>query len=111
MKCKKGQILECTEDIEMKGALSNEKKIVKKGTKIIIGADGLLHYQNGMIQPIPEDFEIEDDFDSKGISKYIYYMLNKQISFLFDDMIDGYDISKNEFINEIEYALEEIGIY
>lgn len=55
MEYKIGQILTSTEDVEVEKALSNEKVIIPKGNKVIIGADKLAHHiRNGMMQPLAE---------------------------------------------------------
>ena len=107
MEYKIGQILTSKEDLEVEKALSGEKVIVPKGNKIIIGADKFAHHiRNGMIQPLQEGSEVKG-YDASGIAEYLYIYLRNH--FEIDDMLENYDDTKERFIEEIEYALEEIG--
>ena len=107
MKYKIGQILTSKEDVEIEKALSGEKVIVPKGNKIIIGADKFAHHiRNGMIQPLQEGSEVKG-YDASGIAEYLYIYLRNH--FEIDDMLENYDDTKERFMEEIEYALEEIG--
>ena len=85
-------------DVELKNFLG-DKTLVNKGTKIWIGADGLAHYQDGTIQPLPENSTIKG-YDTKGIAERILLQLKADFPF---DRISVRD--------SIEYALEELGIY
>ena len=107
MEYKIGQILTSKEDVEVEKALSGEKIIVPKGNKIIIGADKFAHHiRNGMIQPLQEGSEVKG-YDTKGIAEYLYIYLRNH--FEIDEMLENYDDTKKRFMEEIEYALEEIG--
>lgn len=107
MEYKIGQILTSTEDVEVEKALSDEKVIIPKGNKVIIGADGLAHHiRNGMMQPLAEDSKVKG-YDVHGISEYLYTHLRNH--FEIDEMLENYDDTKEKFMDEIEYALEEIG--
>ena len=107
MEYKIGQILTSTEDVEVEKALSNEKVIIPKGNKVIIGADKLAHHiKNGMMQPLAEDSEVKG-YDARGISEYLYTHLRNR--FEIDEMLENYDDTKEKFIEEIEYALSDIG--
>lgn len=102
-----GQILTSNKDIEVEMELSGEKKIIPKGNKIIVGADKLAHHiVDGMIQSFSEGTEIKD-YDANGLAEYLYMYLRNH--FAIDEMLDDYDDTKERFIEEIEYALEEIG--
>ena len=107
MEYRVGQILTSKEDVEVEKALSGEKVIIPKGNKIIIGADKLAHHiRNGMIQPLSEDSEVKG-YDTSGIAEYLYTYLRNH--FEIDEMLEGYDDTKERFMEEIEYALEGIG--
>ena len=107
MEYKVGQILTSKEDVEVEKALSGEKVTIPKGNKIIIGADKLAHHiRTGMMQPLPEDSEIQG-YDASGIAEYLYIYLRNH--FEIDEMLENYDDTKERFMEEIEYALEEIG--
>lgn len=107
MEYRVGQILTSTTNVEVEKALSGEKVTIPKGNKIIIGADNLAHHiRNGMIQPLPKDSEV-NGYDASGIAEYLYTYLRNH--FEIDEMLEGYDDTKERFMEEIEYALEEIG--
>uniref|UniRef100_A0AAU8B745 Uncharacterized protein n=1 Tax=Dulem virus 39 TaxID=3145757 RepID=A0AAU8B745_9CAUD len=102
-----GQILTSNQDIEVEKALSGEKVVIPKGNKIIIGADNLAHHiRNGMIQPLGDDAEIKG-YDTEGIAEYLYTYL--RCHFEIDEMLEGYDDTKERFIDKISFALDEIG--
>lgn len=84
-------------NVELKDFLGN-KTLEKKGTKIWIGADNLAHYQEGSIQPLPENVTVKG-YDTKGIAERILLQLKADFPF------DGTSIR-----DSIEYALEELGI-
>ena len=92
-----GEMLILSADVELKDFLG-DKTLVNKGTKIWIGADGLAHYQDGTIQPLPENSTIKG-YDTKGIAERILLQLKTDFPF------DGTSIR-----DSIEYALEELGI-
>ena len=107
MEYKIGQILTSKEDVEVKDVLFDEKTIVPKGNKIIIGADKLAHHiRNGMLQLLPKD-SVVVGYDTGGIAEYLYIRLRNR--FEVDEMLEGYDSTKEQFMQEIEDALEEIG--
>ena len=108
MKYKIGQILTSKSDVEVEKALSGEKVIIPKGNKIIIGADKLAHHiRDGMIQPLADDAEV-GGYDALGIAEYIFICLRAH--FPVDDWMEEYGISEGEIIEEIECALDEIGM-
>lgn len=107
MEYKIGQILTSKEDVEVEKALSGEKVVIPKGNKIIIGADRFAHHiRNGMIQPLREDAKVEG-YDARGIAEYLYMKLNGY--FEIDELLESYDFVKQDFINEIECYLSDIG--
>lgn len=108
MKYKIGQILISSRDVEVEKALSGEKVIIPKGNKIIIGADKLAHHiRNGMIQSLADDAEVEG-YDASGIAEYIYICLKAHLPV--DEWMEYYEISKDNIVEEIECALDEIGV-
>ena len=92
-----GQMFILSADVELKDFLG-DITLVNKGTKIWVGADGLAHYQDGTIQPLPEN-SIVKGYDTKGIAERILLQLKADFPF------DGINIR-----DSIEYALEELGI-
>ena len=107
MEYKVGQILTSKEDVEVEKALSGDKVTIPKGNKIIIGADKLAHHiRTGMMQPLPEDSEIHG-YDASGIAEYLYTYLRNH--FEMDEMLEYCDDTKERFMEEMEYVLDEIG--
>ena len=108
MKYKIGQILTSTEEIVVEKALSGEKVTIPKGNRIIIGGDKLAHHiSDGMVQPISDNSEVEG-YDSSGLAEYIYICLKAHLPI--DEWMEDYEISKNDIVEEIECALDEIGM-
>lgn len=108
MKYKIGQILTSNTDVVVERALYGEKITIPKGNKIIIGADKLAHHiRDGMIQPLAHDMEVEG-YDSSGIAEYIYTCLKVHLPI--DEWMEDYEISKDDIVEEIESALDEIGL-
>lgn len=102
-----GQIFTCEEDMELEGVFGKKKK-VKKGTKAYIGADNFAHYSNGMLQPLGNVYKPEG-YSVKGIADWVYMWLSAQLPI--DEFLDDYEISKVEFKEHIEDALEELGMW
>ena len=46
-------------------------------------------------------------YDASGIAEYLYTYLRNH--FEIDEMLEEYEDTKERFMEEIEYALEEIG--
>ena len=108
MKYKIGQILTSSRDVEVEKALSGEKVVIPKGNRIIIGADKLAHHiRNGMIQPLADGSEVEG-YDNAGIAEYIFACLKAHLPF--ENWMEEYEISKDDIIEEIECALDDIGM-
>lgn len=106
-KYKIGQILTSNCDAEVEKAISGEKVIIPKGSKIIIGADNLAHHlRNGMIQPLGENIEVKG-YDAEGIAEFIFSWISR--FYPIDEMFEDYEVDEKEFKSEIEYALDEIG--
>ena len=101
-----GQIFIVSTDVELKDFLG-DKTLVKKGTKIWIGADGLAHYQDGTIQPLSENSTVKG-YDAKGIAEKILLQLKADLPF--DEMCDEHEIDFGGVRDSIGYALEELGI-
>ena len=107
MKYKIGQILTSKVETIIEKELSGDKVTISKGNKIIIGADNFVHYiTNDFIQPLSKDSEVKG-YDADGIAEYLYMRLSKR--FMIDEMLEDYDRTKENFIEEIKFSLEEIG--
>ena len=101
-----GQILTSKVDTEIELALSGEKIKIPKGNKIIIGADKFAHHiRDGRIQPLKKG-SIVEGYDTTGIAEYLYIVLRNH--FQIKEMMEDYEISKKDFVDEIECALDEI---
>lgn len=105
MSYKIGQILTSKEDVEVEKVFG-EKVVIPKGNKVMIGADKLAHHlRDGMIQPLPKDAELKG-YDTKNIAELIYNCLDSKFN-LQADLLDEKEIEKQEFCDEIEWALSE----
>ena len=108
MKYKVGQILTSNTEVVVEKALSGDKVTIPKGNKIIIGADKLAHHiRDGMIQPLADGSEVKG-YDSSGLAEYIYICMKAHLPIT--EWMEDYEISKNEIVEEIEGALDEIGM-
>ena len=77
------------------------------GNKIIIGADKMAHHlTNGMIQPFSKDIEIKG-YDAFGLANYLLNNIKNLCPI--DEFFEHYGIDENEFAEELEFALDEIG--
>jgi len=102
-----GQILTIKENLELEGAFGN-KKIIKAGTKVYIGADKFVHYINGLLQPMGKEDVIEG-YSVKGIADWIYMWLSARLPL--DHFFYEYEINRGDFQEHIEDALEELGMW
>ena len=103
---KVGEMMTLYADVELKDFLGN-KTLAKKGTKIWIGADSLAHYQNGSIQPLPENVTVKG-YDVRGIMERIFSQLETDLPL---DEITVRNMKLLKYIREsIEYALDELGL-
>ena len=101
-----GQMLTVSKDIELEGFLGN-KKLVKKGTKIWIGADKFAHYQDGTIQPLSENSTVKG-YDEEGIAERIFLQLSAH--FPLEDFCEEYEADSEDIKELIQYALDELGL-
>ena len=101
-----GEMFIVSADVELKDFLG-DKTLVNKGTKIWVGADGLAHYQDGTIQPLPENSTIKG-YDVRGIMERIFSQLETNLPL---DEITVRNMKLLEYIRDsIQYALDELGI-
>ena len=111
-KYKIGEMFTVKEDYEGTLALSETKKTIRKGSKIIIGADRLAHHMNdGMIQPLSKDAEVEG-YDAEGLAEFIFHDICNYLPFceFLEEYGGEFEINKDGFIDAIESALTEIGL-
>lgn len=103
-----GQILTAQKDIELEGVLG-EKKNVKKGTKIYIGADNLAHHKDGTIQPLGDSTEVKG-YSVSGLADFIWLYI-RNFTPIDEDVLEDYDETPNCVKDAIMDALEELGFY
>lgn len=106
MQYKIGQILTSTCETELETVFGRKIK-VPAGNKTIIGADKMVHHlRNRMIQPIAKNIEI-NGYDAYGLAEYLVFYLKN--NYPMKDIFKDYDIAENDFKEELESALDEIG--
>ena len=101
-----GQILRVKADVELKDFLGG-KILVKKGTKMWVGADKFAHYQDGSMQYLAENSTVEG-YDAKGITDRILAQLKTDLPL--DEMCEEHEVEVADIRDSIEYALEELGM-
>lgn len=101
-----GQMLIVKKDIELEGIFGS-KRIVRKGSKVWIGADKLAHHQDSTIQPLADGSTVEG-YDTEGIAERIFTQL--AANFPLEEFGEEYEIGSDRIKEEIEYALEELGM-
>jgi hypothetical protein len=106
-----GQILTYTQDVETHRALSDTPEIIKKGTKVIVGADGFVRYPDGSIQKLGDNIEVSG-YDTQGLASFIYNYLCRNTCG-FSEMMEEWedDITEESLKEHIADALEELGMY
>lgn len=78
------------------------------GNYIIIGADHLTHgMRDGKIRKLPENTEVEG-YNSYGLTEFLIDRLKRV--YPIDDMLDDYQITEDEFKEEIICVFEELGL-
>ena len=101
-----GEILVAQVDIVQQTA-TGEKELIKAGSKGIIGVDKLLHHYNGRISRFGDDVEIKG-YCGSGIAQYLYDYLSNKLPLA--EMLETYEITPENFMDEITFLLDEIGI-
>ena len=106
-----GQILTYTQDVETHRVLSDTTEVIKKGTKVIVGADGFVRYPDGSIQKLGEGIEVSG-YSTEGLASFIYNYLCRNV-YGFSEMLEewGEDITEESLKEHIADALEELGMY
>jgi hypothetical protein len=108
MNAKIGQDITVTEDFEIQTCIGENKIQVKKGDKGYVDSNGFIHYETGKARGKIQRFKdiTVNGYDTENIAKLIYEgLINK---FYLKDFLQDYDISKKDFVNEIDYILSEI---
>ena len=106
-----GQILTYTQDVEAYRALSDTPEVIKKGTKVIVGADGFIRYPDGSIQKLGKDIEVSG-YSTEGLASFIFTYLCRNV-YGFSEMLDEWedDVTEESLKEHIADALEELGMY
>ena len=106
-----GQILTYTQDVETHRVFSEAPEVIKKGTKVIVGADGFVRYPDGSIQKLGEDIKVSG-YSTEGLASFIYTYLCNNV-YGFSEMMEewGEDITEESLKEHIADALEELGMY
>lgn len=122
-KVRKGQRFELTQDVELKGELTDSVTVVPKGSAFYIGCERnhkSAHFRNGKILPLGDDYEIKDEYDIEGIADWIANYLITKTTVAEEFLGFGWAMSEEEefeykesvkfFTEVIEEALDEIGL-
>ena len=105
-KFKIGETLIATRDYDVVREFSGTTKTIRKGTKLIIGADKMGHYYDGSISPLGDGAVVEG-YSAIGLAAWITnYLVGR---FNIEEMVEEYDDSMDDFCDTIVEALEEIG--
>ena len=102
-----GQQIKTVKDETVEKAFGS-KEVIKKGTTFYVGADGFIHYRNGNIRKLGDNFEVKG-YSAKGLAEYMYSVLSNR--FQINEMLEDYEWKIGDFKEEIEMALEELGFY
>lgn len=102
-----GQVLTVSKDTEIERALG-AKEVLKKGTKIYIGADNFAHYRDGTIQPLG-DTEVKG-YSVSGLAELIWLYIRNNTP-VDESLLEGYDETPDCVKEAIMDALEELGMY
>ena len=105
-----GQIITSKVETEVESLIFGDKVKIPKGNKIIVGFDKMGHHiHSGMIQPFSEELlkELDGKVDAKGLAEYLAIVLWSRFSI--EELAEEYEFTKEDFQEEIENALEEIG--
>lgn len=108
MEHKIGEILEITDDFEIKTAISEKTLQVKKGDIGYIDSNGCMHYLSGdakgKIQKI--DDVKPKGYDYESIANLIFKKLNTEYDL--KEALQGYGIDEKDFLEQIEDILSDI---
>jgi len=92
-----GQIVTATEDIEVVGCFSDEKQVIKKGTKGWVTASKgcpALYLENGSTFLLDKENTELIGFDSEGLAEWIFRHLRNRTHI--DDMMEDYDVDEDD---------------
>lgn len=102
-----GQVLTVTKDTEIERAYGL-KEVLKKGTKIYIGADNLAHYTDGTVQSLGNNIEVKG-YSVNGLADFIWlYICNSTP--VDEELLELYDETSDCIKEAIIDALAELGM-
>lgn len=104
-----GEEISFSEEFEIESALSGNKLTVKAGDKGYLDSRGNIHYTTGQargkIQSMKNEIEVKG-YHYENIARMIFKRLDNQ--YRISEFLDDYDISMNDFRDEIEDVLSDI---
>lgn len=103
-----GQVLTAQRDIEFEKAFG-EKEIVKKGTKVYVGADNFVHYSNGDIQNLDKNAEVKG-YSVSGLADFIWMYIQRWTN-IDEEVLEIHNETMDSVKEAIIDALEELGMY
>lgn len=103
-----GQVLTAKDNIEIERCFGT-KDVIKKGTKIYIGADNFAHHKDGTIQPLENNTEVEG-YSVSGLADFIWFYI-RNFTPIDEELLEDYDETPDCVKNAIMDALEELGMY
>lgn len=106
-----GQILTITQDVETYRAFCDKPEVIKKGTKVVVGANGFVRYQDGSIQKLGDDIEVSG-YSTEGLASFLLDYLCRNV-YGFSEMLEEWndDVTDESLKENIADALEELGMY
>jgi len=102
-----GNIMVAREDLTTSEEDSTKKVIIPKGSKAIVGFDNRLYLFNGSSFGLDESVEISG-YSANGLAEYIYDRMSHKIPL--DEMLESYEISKDNFTAALAFTLTDIGM-
>lgn len=103
-----GQVLAAQQDINVERCFGT-KDVIEKGTKIYIGADNFVHHEDGTIQPLGEDVEV-NGYSVSGLADFIWTYI-RIFTPVDEHYLEEYEETPDCVKNAIMDALEELGFW
>lgn len=103
-----GQRIRFTKDVEVEKCFGT-KDIIKKDSIAWVGADGLIHHKNSMIQSFADKEEIKG-YSVEGLADFIWLYIRNHTC-IDENLLEDYDETSGNIKEAIMNALEELGFY
>ena len=103
-----GQRIRFTKDVEVERCFGT-KDVIKKDSVAWVGADGLIHHKNSMIQKFENEEEVQG-YSVEGLADYIWLYI-RNYTCIDENLLEDYDESSENVKEVIMNALEELGFY